>query len=286
VAPAEAVVEGIDRTAKLYVGGKQARPDGGYSRAVWSPRGKLLGHVGIGNRKDIRNAVEAAHAAKGWGKATGHNRAQVLYYIAENLAARSDEFAARLRDMTGRSGEAEVATAIQRLFTYAAWADKFDGVAKSVLIRGVALAMNEPVGVIGALCPDEAPLLGLVSLLAPAIAMGNAAVLVPSNAYPLAATDLYQVLDTSDLPGGVVNIVTGDARDLGKTLAGHMDVDAVWSFASADISALIERESAGNLKRTWVNNGLARDWMGQAGEGRAFLRAATEIKTIWVPYGE
>jgi aldehyde dehydrogenase (NAD+) len=285
-APAEAVVEGIDRTAKLYVGGKQARPDGGYSRAVWSPRGKLLGHVGIGNRKDIRNAVEAAHAAKGWGKATGHNRAQVLYYIAENLAARSDGFAARLRDMTGRSGEAEVATAIQRLFTYAAWADKFDGVAKSVPIRGVALAMNEPVGVIGTLCPDEAPLLGLVSLMAPAIAMGNAVVLVPSNACPLAATDFYQVLDTSDLPGGVVNIVTGDARDLGKTLAGHMDVDAVWSFASADISALIERESAGNLKRTWVNNGLARDWMGQAGEGRAFLRAATEIKTIWVPYGE
>ena len=284
-APKDAIVEGIDRTAKLYVGGKQARPDGGYSKAIWSPKGKLLGHVGVGNRKDIRNAVEAAHAAKGWGKATGHNRAQVIYYIAENLAARSAEFAARLRDMTGRSGEAEVAASIQRLFTYAAWADKYDGVAKSVPIRGVALAMNEPVGVIGALCPDEAPLLGLVSLMAPAIAMGNAAILVPSEAFPLAATDLYQVLDTSDVPGGVVNIVTGGHAELAKTLAGHMDVDAVWSFSAADISGLVEKEAASNLKRTWVNYGRARDWESE-GEGRAFLRAATEVKTIWVPYGE
>ncbi len=284
-APKDVIVEGIDRTAKLYVGGKQARPDGGYSKAIWSPRGKLLGHVGVGNRKDIRNAVEAAHAAKGWGKATGHNRAQVIYYIAENLSARSAEFAARLRDMTGRSGEAEVAASIQRLFTYAAWADKYDGVAKSVPIRGVALAMNEPVGVIGALCPDEAPLLGLVSLMAPAIAMGNAAILVPSEAFPLAATDLYQVLDTSDVPGGVVNIVTGGHAELAKTLAGHMDVDAVWSFSASDISGLIEKEAASNLKRTWVNYGRARDWTTE-GEGRAFLRAATEVKTIWVPYGE
>ena len=146
--------------------------------------------------------------------------------------------------------------------------------------------MNEPVGVIGALCPDEAPLLGFVSVLAPAMAMGNTSVLVPSEPFPLAATDFYQVLDTSDVPAGVVNIVTGAHRDLAKTLAGHMDVDAVWSFSSSDISALIEREAAGNLKRTWVNHGRARDWAGAEGEGRAFLEAATEVKTVWVPYGE
>ncbi len=276
----------LDRTAKLFIGGKQARPDGGYSRAVFSPKGKHLGHVGIGNRKDIRNAVEAAHAAKGWGKATGHNRAQILYYIAENLSARAAEFATRLKDLTGKDSTAEVEATIARLFTYAAWSDKFDGQAKSVPLRGIALAMNEPVGIIAALCPDEAPLLGLISTMAPAIAMGNTCVLVPSDPLPLAATDLYQVLETSDLPAGVVNIVTGSHAELAKPLAGHMDVDALWSFSSTDLSALIEGESATNLKRTWVNHARTRDWAGTEGEGREFLRHATAIKTVWVPYGE
>ena len=210
----------------------------------------------------------------------------MIYYIAENLSARASEFAARLHAMTGNRGEAEVEKTIERLFVYAAWADKWDGAVKSVPIRGIALAMNEPVGVIGALCPDEAPLLGLISVMAPAIAMGNTCVLVPSAPFPLAATDLYQVLDTSDLPGGVVNIVTGDAAELGKTLAGHMDVDAVWSFAGPDLARLIETESTANLKRTWINDGRARDWAGPEGEGQAFLRHATEVKTVWVPYGE
>ncbi len=285
-APSVALVEGIDRTAKLYVGGKQARPDGGYSQAIWSAKGKLLGHIGLGNRKDIRNAVEAAHAAKGWGKATGHNKAQILYYIAENLSARSTEFAARLKDLTGKPGQAEVDAAINRLFTYAAWADKFDGAVKQVPLRGVAIAMNEPVGVIGALCPNEAPLLGLISVMAPAIAMGNTCVLIPSETAPLAATDFYQVLDTSDLPAGVVNIVTGSHMELAKPLAGHLDIDAVWSFSSAPLSGLIETEAAGNIKRSWVNYGLSRDWFAPESEGRGFLRHATEIKTIWVPYGE
>ena len=284
--PVSAVVTGLDRTAKLFIGGKQARPDAAYSRAVWSAKGQLLGHVGLGNRKDIRNAVEAAHAAKGWGKSTAHARAQILFYIAENLSARADEFAARLRDLTGKPGGAEVEASIARLFSYAAWADKFDGAVKSVPLRGVALAMNEPCGVIGAICPDELPLLGLISVMAPVIAMGNTCVLVPSQPYPLAATDFYQVLETSDLPAGVVNIVTGDPADLAKTLAEHMDIDAVWSFSSSPISARIERDAASNIKRTWVNNGRARDWLGADGEGRAFLRAATTIKTVWVPYGE
>jgi aldehyde dehydrogenase (NAD+) len=282
--PAEATVEGIDRTAKLYVGGKQARPDGGYSRAAWSPRGRLLGHAGLGNRKDIRNAVEAAHAAKGWAKGTAWNRAQVLYYLAENLSARAAEFAARLRDMTGRDGTAEVEASVDRLFTCAAWADKWDGAARAVPMRGVALAMNEPVGVAGVICPDEAPLLGLISLVGPLMALGNTCVVVPSEAFPLAATDLYQVLDTSDVPGGVVNIVTGAHAELAKPLASHMDVDAVWCFSSTDLSALVEREAAGNIKRTWVNHGRATDWA--AFDIRTALRAATEVKTVWVPYGE
>ncbi|MCA3449102.1 MAG: aldehyde dehydrogenase family protein [Rhodobacter sp.] len=284
--PRDPQVAELDRTAKLYIGGTQARPDGGYSRAVWSARGKLLGHIGLGNRKDIRNAVEAAHAAKGWARTTGHARAQILYFIAENLSARAAEFSLRLRDLTGRDGMAEVDAAISRLFSYAAWADKYDGAAKPVPIRGIALAMNEPCGVIGAIAPDDVPLLGLISVMAPAIAMGNTCVLVPGEAFPLAATDLYQVLETSDLPGGVVNIVTGSHAELAKTLAGHMDVDAVWSFSSTDLAALIEGESACNLKRTWVNRARSRDWFGPEGEGREFLRQATEVKTVWVPYGE
>ncbi len=286
-APQNAQVDSLDRTAKFYIGGKQKRPDGGYSRPVWSKTGKLLGHAGIANRKDIRNAVEAARAASGWAGTTGHLRAQILYYIGENLSARAEEFAARLNALTGkRTGAREVETAIGRLFTYAAWADKYDGAARGVPIRGIALAMREPVGVIGAFCPDEAPLLGLISLMAPAIAMGNRIVLAASQPYPLAATDFYQVLETSDLPAGVVNILTGPHADLAAPLAGHLDVDAVWSHSGADISALIEHESAGNLKRTWVNNARGRDWLSADGEGRDFLDHATEVKTVWVPYGE
>jgi aldehyde dehydrogenase (NAD+) len=278
---------GLDRTAKLYIGGKQARPDGGYSTPIWSRRGALLGHVGIGNRKDIRNAVEAARGAGAWAKASGHNRAQVLYYIAENLSARAGEFAQRLCDLTAcqpARAKAEVDTAIARLFSYGAWADKMDGRIANVPIRGVAMAMREPLGVIGALAPDDAPLLGAVSLIAPAIAMGNRVILVPSAAYPLAATDLYQVLDTSDVPGGVVNIVTGDPQELGQTLAAHADVDALWSFSGGVDAAKLEKASAGNLKRTWVNR-AAPDWSGREAEGRVFLDQATEVRTIWVPYG-
>lgn len=286
-APKSAQVSGLDRTAKMYIGGKQTRPDSGYSTAIWSPKGKLLGHVGNGAAKDVRNAVEAAHGAKGWAKTTGHLRAQILFYVAENLSARSREFAARLDAMNGgNTGKPEVEACISRLFTYGAWADKYDGQAHGVPIRGIALAMKEPVGVIGALCPDEAPLLGLISAMAPAIAMGNTCVLVASQAMPLAATDFYQVLETSDVPAGVVNILTGAHPDLAKPLAGHMDVDAVWSFSSTDLSGVIEQASASNLKRTWVNNAKTRDWFGTAGEGREFLLQSTEVKNIWVPYGE
>ena len=286
-APKDAKVDGIDRTAKMFIGGKQARPDSGYCTAIWSPKGRLLGHVGNGSGKDVRGAVEAAHAAKGWAKTTGHLRAQIIYYIAENLSARADEFAKRLNQISGKTGgKTEVQSSISRLFTYAAWADKYDGQVHGVPIRGAALAMKEPVGVIGALCPDDAPLLGLVSVMAPAIAMGNTCVLAASQVGPLAATDFYQVLETSDVPAGVVNILTGEHAVLAKTMAGHLDIDAVWSFSSTDLSEEIERNSASNLKRTWVNNARDRDWFGLAGEGREFLAQATEVKNIWVPYGE
>ena len=280
----------IDRTAKMYIGGKQARPDSGYSTPVLTPKGALIGHVGNGNRKDVRNAVEAASGSMGWSETSGHGRAQVIYYIAENLAARGTEFAERISAMTGAGGKAakaEVAASVARLFTYGAWADKYDGAVHSVPLRGVAIAMKEPNGVMGLVCPDEAPLLGFVSLVAPAIAMGNRVVAVPSAPHPLSATDLYQVFETSDLPGGVVNIVTGDKDVLAGTLADHYGVDAIWYHGSAAGSADVERASAANLKRAWVNDGKARDWFDRTqGEGAEYLRQATQVKNVWVPYGE
>ena len=281
----------IDRTAKLYIGGKQARPDGAYSLSVLSPAGELIGHVGEGNRKDIRNAVEAARKAEGWGKSAHHLRAQILYYIAENLEARKAEFRDRIALMTGATPKAalkEVEESVKRLFTYAAWCDKYDGDVHYPPARLVAVAMKEPVGIMGLVCPDEAPLLGFISLVAPAIAMGNRVIAVPSEKYPLAATDFYQILDTSDVPAGVVNIVTGSRSELTKTLSEHNEVDALWYFGpSKDGSAAVEKASSTNLKRTWVNNGKQRDWLdADQSEGEEFLRHATEVKNVWIPYGE
>ncbi len=276
----------VDRTPKLYIGGKQARPDSGYAIPVVGASGKVVGEVGRGNRKDIRNAVEAAHAAQSkWANATAHNRSQVLYFLGENLAARREEFASRLKTLTGTDGAAEVEASVRRCFTWAAWADKYDGAVHHTPLRNVTLAMPEAIGVIGVRCPDEAPLLGLLSCILPAIAMGNAVVAIPSPVAPLLATDLYQVLDTSDVPGGVVNFVTGLPGELLAALAGHDDVDACWCFGTHAEATEVERLSTGNLKRTWAE-WTVRDWGSVAGgEGTEFLRHATQVKNIWVPYG-
>lgn len=280
----------IDRTPKLFIGGKQVRPDSGYSQAVYDPAGQMIGEVGAGNRKDIRNAVEAAHAAGGWANGTTHNRAQILYYIAENLAARELEFAQRIVQQTGRtttSAMHEVQTALSRLFSYAAWTDKFEGVVHRPPLRGVVLAMREAMGVMGLACPDDYPLLGFISLVAPAIAMGNCVIVISSPRVPLSATDCYQVFETSDLPSGVVNIVTGEREALSQVLAEHDDVDAIWYFGTAEGAQRVELASAGNMKRTWVNYGHPRNWCDAVqGEGEAFLRESTQVKNIWVPYGE
>jgi aldehyde dehydrogenase (NAD+) len=280
----------IDRTPKLFIGGKQVRPDGNYVRTVLSPKGKHLGEVGEGNRKDIRNAVAAARSAEAWSKATTHNRAQILYYLAENLSARGNDFAARIADMAGitiAKAKAEVDASIARLFSYGAWADKYEGAVHTPPLRGVALAMHEPIGTVGVACPDEASLLALVSLVAPLIAMGNRVVAVPSESHPLAATDFYQVLETSDVPAGVVNIVTGRRDSLVKLLAEHDDVDALWVFGSKEASAMAERFSTGNLKRTLVDHGFMMDWYDRlASEGPVLLRHAVQVKNIWIPYGD
>ena len=278
----------IDRTVKQYIGGKQARPDSGYSFPVYGREGELLGEAPLGNRKDIRNAVEAARNATGWAKTTAHNRAQVLYYLAENMIQRRDEIAQRLARAVGEEQAAvEVDLAVQRIFCYAGWADKYDGLVHNPPGRNIAIAMNEAVGAIGILAPSEAPLLGLLSLVLPAIAVGNTVVAVPSERYPLIIGDVYQLLDTSDVPGGVVNLVAGRPAELAKTLAEHDGIEAVWCFRSNEEATFVRGASIGNMKQVWTNDGHEYDWFNPAqAEGRWFLQHATQVKNIWVPYGE
>jgi aldehyde dehydrogenase (NAD+) len=278
----------IDRTVKLYIGGKQARPDSGYSMEVRGADGRLLGQAPLGNRKDIRNAVEAARKAESWAKATAHNRAQVLYFVAENLVQRGDEIAARLAAVVGqKQAEAEVRLGIERIFSYAAWADKFEGTVHDPPFRNVTLAMREPIGTVGIACPVEAPLLGFLSLVMPAAALGNTVIAIPSEAYLLIAGDLYQIFETSDLPDGAINIVTGRPAELIKVLAEHDDVDAIWCFRDEATSATVKSLSVGNLKQVFSNEGRAVNWFdSDQGEGSWFLEHATQVKNIWIPYGE
>ncbi|MBV8051740.1 MAG: aldehyde dehydrogenase family protein, partial [Acidobacteriaceae bacterium] len=280
--------DAIDRTVKLYIGGKQARPDSGYSIEVRGADGGLLGEAPLGNRKDIRNAVEAARKAEAWAKATAHNRAQVLYYVAENLSQRREDIARRLAAAVGeKQAKAEVDASLDRIFTYAAWADKFDGSVHNPPFRTIAIAMNEPIGTVGIICPDEVPLLGFISLVMPSLAVGNTIVAVPSESYPLITGDLYQLFDTSDMPGGAINIVTGPASQLLKTLAEHDGVDAVWSFTDEANAVAAKVHSVGNLKQVWTNEGRVIDWFDpKQAEGRWLLEHATQVKNIWVPYGE
>ena len=285
--PLDAVPAGthVDQTAKMYIGGKQTRPDSAYTRPVLDPSGKLIGEVGEGNRKDIRNAVEAARAALSWSTTAAHSRAQILYFLAENLDYRRDEFAARIKAQTGEDGANEVALSVERLFAFAGWADKYDGAVHNPPLRAVAAAMVEPLGVMGIVAPTSLPLLGSIALIAPALAMGNPVVLVPSAQSPLSLTDLYQVIETSDVPSGVINIVTGDSVTLAKTLAEHDGVDGLWFAGSAEASTMVEKASVSNLKQTWTTRGLAYDLSDRRFEGDYFLAKATQVKNVWIPYG-
>jgi aldehyde dehydrogenase (NAD+) len=289
VEPADGADARIDRTAKLFIGGKQVRPDGNYSYPVLDRKGRLAGEAGLGNRKDIRDAVAAARAGKAWAEATPYNRSQVLYFLAENLSIRADEFAARLVALTGATARAardEVDLSVERLFLFAGMTDKFEGRVHQPPARAVTLALNEPVGVVGIVAPDDHPLLGFVSLVAPALAMGNTIVAVPSERYPLLATDLYQVIEYSDLPPGAINIVTGKAKELAAVLSRHDDLDGLWLVADAETCKAAEIESVGNLKRVWTAKGHTLDWRSETFSGDYFLRRAVEVKNVWVPYGD
>ena len=227
--------------------------------------------------------------ARAWPEATTYNRSQVLYFLAENLSIRADEFAARLVALTGASAKAaraEVDLSVERLFGFAGMADKFEGRVHQPPARAVTLALHEPVGVLAIVAPDEAPLLGFISLIAPALAMGNAVVAVPSQKYPLLATDLYQVIEASDVPPGAINIVSGKTAELAGVLAKHDDVDGLWIIADTETCKAAEAELIGNLKRVWTAKGHTLDWQAEQFSGDYFLRRAIEVKNVWVPYGD
>ena len=278
----------VDRTAKLFVGGRQVRPDSGYSYAVRDRKGRVVGEAGLGNRKDVRNAVEAAAKATAWAAMSGHQRAQIIYFLGENLAARAEEFAVRIDLQTGnghRAARGEVDAAVRRLFLYAAWADKHNSRVTSTTSGHTTLAMHEPYGVAGVLAPSAAPLLGSLALVLPLMAVGNRVVLVPSGPHPLSMTDFYQVVETSDVPGGVLNIVSGERAALAATLADHDGVDLLWGAAGPDEIRSCEERSAGNLKRVWMVDESTCDVAGPEFRGRRLLDRGTQIKTVWIPYG-
>ncbi|MCW5941127.1 MAG: aldehyde dehydrogenase family protein [Fimbriimonadaceae bacterium] len=264
----------LDVTHKLYVGGAQVRPDSGYSLTIG---GEAFARA---NRKDVRNAVEAARKAQpGWAKSTAHLRAQVLYYLAENLEAERGLLVEALRfgGDSDASAAAEFDATLRTLFEFAARADKYDGSVHAVPGRILCYTRNEPMGVLGVVCPDSPSLLGLVRPLAAGLAMGNAVVALASSANPLPAARLYRVLDASDVPHGVANLLTGLREEVVPTLADHDGIESCWSFVG-DWDAEIERRSAGNLKRTWTGRSV------RAGVDE-FLRQATQVKNVWVPYG-
>ncbi len=278
---------GIDRTFRFLIGGKLARPDQMGSFNVLSPAGDLLAVVGEANRKDVRNAVEAARAAfPAWFESAAHLRAQILYFWGENLANVKERFAAGIAAQTGcppAEARAEVDKAVSRLFDFAAYADKFGGTVQPVLGRRLVVGLREPVGVVGIRAADASPLLGLVSLLAPAVAMANTVVAVAGTP-AMTAMDLVQIIQHSDVPPGVINLLTARNPDaIGKILAEHEDVDAIWSFGSQESAAAVEAASISNMKQTWVSGKGTPDWNALTCE--KLLLKSTQVKNIWVPYG-
>lgn len=269
---------GLDRTHKLYVGGKQVRPDGGFSFQA------IGGEFARANRKDVRNAVEAAEgAASNWGSATGFLRSQILYYLAENLVAGQEAMISALTQGGSTDASAEFEASVATILHYAAWADKFDGQVHQAPLRGLVYTRNEPLGACGVFAPAAPGLAGFLGACLPLIAMGSPVVAVASEKAPLAAMELVRVIEASDVPAGVWNVLTGVHSELEPTLGDHLGLSAVWHFGSVEGGQRVQRLSAGNLKQTWVMPDGTVDWF--ATPAKEFLRRATQVKNVWVPYG-
>jgi len=281
----------VRKTYKLYVNGAFPRSESGRSYEVTDAKGGFLANAAWASRKDARDAVVAARAAFGtWSGATAYNRGQVLYRVAEVMEGRHEQFCAEVAAGEGLSSSkarAAVDAAIDRWVWYAGWTDKLAAVlggANPVAGPYFDFSLPEPSGVIAVLAPQESSLLGLVSVLAPVLAGGNTAVVVSSKNRPLPAVTLGEVLETSDVPAGVVNILTGDAAEIGPWLAEHADVDGIdLAGAPAGRAMEFEREAAGTIKRVLRTPAAEPDWTADPGLSR--MTAFLETKTVWHPMG-
>ena len=281
----------VRKTYKLFIGGAFPRSESGRSYPVVTPGGELLAYAARASRKDARDAVRSARGAfAGWSGATAYNRGQVLYRVAELMEGRAAQFAAEVaaaEGLTRRNAAAQVDAAIDRWVWYAGWTDKIaqvTGSANPVAGPYFNFSVPEPSGVVAILAPPDSSLLGLVSVLAPVIATGNTAVVATSGERPLPAVTLAEVLATSDVPAGVVNLLTGNPAELAPVLAGHQDVDAIdLTGAAPEPAAELEALAAGNLKRVLRPPAPGEDW--RAVPGTARLQAFLEVKTVWHPAG-
>ena len=280
----------IDRTPKLYIGGKQKRPDGGYSFPLNAVNNSFICDIAQANRKDVRDSVEIA--AKSFTKQLSNfNRSQILFYLAENLQQREKTFVDLLVVLCGSSpvnASKEFSQSCERLFYYAAMADKFEGNVHNPPMRGLTLAMKEPLGVMTSILSDDSPLLNLVTVMGSVFSTGNTNIIVPGQKTSLIATELYQVLDTSDVPGGYVNILTAKENELNKTLSQHENIEGIWYFGadSAQRSEIVKNTTS-NIKRYWCPEEKHLDWANVSVEFlNEFLYQSTQVKNIWIPYGE
>ncbi len=278
----------VRRTAKLFVGGEFPRSESGRSYEVFDTDGELLAWASRASRKDLRDAARAARAAQpGWAAKTAYNRGQILYRVAELMEGRRSQFESELTDAGAKDPAKGVSAAIDRWVWYAGWADKIHqllGGSNPVAGPYFNFTVPEPTGVVGIVAPPDQSLLGLVSRLAPAIVSGNTAVVVASEPAPLPAVSLGEVLATSDVPGGVVNILTGLTDELVPWLAGHMDVNAIDTTGVADARrAEVERLAAENVKR--VHRGPDADPFDDDAQSPYEVTALMEFKTVWHPIG-
>ncbi|MFC7502865.1 aldehyde dehydrogenase family protein [Nocardioides sp. GCM10030258] len=283
----------VRKTYKLYIGGAFPRSESGYSYEVADSKGKFVANAALASRKDVRDAVVAARKAfDGWSSRTAYNRGQVVYRIAEVMEDRRPQFEEAVRQSEGATAAAarnQVDQAVDRLVWYAGWADKLAqviGNANPVAGPFFNHTAPEPTGVVGVLAPQASSLLGLVSVIAPVIVTGNSTVVVSSYARPLPAVTFAEVLATSDVPGGVINILTGDAATLGPWLASHMDVNAIdlsGIAGDAELATSLEVAAADNLKRVRRAPAAEPDWT--ADPGLAGMTAFVEAKTVWHPIG-
>ena len=280
----------IDATPKLYVGGKQKRPDSGYSFNQLSAQKEFICDIARANRKDVRDTVEAASKSK-IGSLNNFNRSQILFYLAENLSQRKETFVNLLMSISGVSKNQalkEFEDSCERIFYYASMADKFEGNIHNPPMRGLTLAVKESIGVVASIMNDHQPLLSISTVISSLFANGNASIVVPSEKTSLIATSLYQVFETSDIPPGSINILTTKTNELNDTLSQHENIHGIWAFSGdAKVRSSIINGTVFNLKRYWCPKNINVDWSNTSEEFlNAFLYEGSQVKNIWIPYGE